>query len=83
MRTIITIGRQYGSGGHQIGKILSDEYGIGYYDKELLDRAAKESGIGKELFENQDESQLAVFSTHWLWILILLDLELVPCQICL
>ncbi|QOV20711.1 cytidylate kinase-like family protein [Blautia liquoris] len=61
MRTIITIGRQYGSGGHQIGKILSDEYGIGYYDKELLDRAAKESGIGKELFENQDEKPTSSF----------------------
>ncbi len=61
MRTIITIGRQYGSGGHQIGKAVSDEYGIGYYDKELLDRAARESGIGKELFENQDEKPTSSF----------------------
>lgn len=55
MRTIITIGRQYGSAGHQIGKSLADELGIAYYDKELLERAAKESGMCEELFENHDE----------------------------
>ena len=55
MRTIITIGRQYGSAGHQIGKALADELGIAYYDKELLERAAKESGMCEELFENHDE----------------------------
>ena len=41
MKTIITIGRQYGSAGHSIGKILADDLGIKYYDKELLERAAK------------------------------------------
>lgn len=55
MRTIITIGRQYGSAGHQIGRALADELGIAYYDKELLERAAKESGMCEELFENHDE----------------------------
>ena len=43
--TIITIGRQYGSAGRQIGRALAKELGIACYDKELLDRAAKESGI--------------------------------------
>ena len=46
MKTIITIGRQYGSAGHSIGKILADDLGIKYYDKELLERAAKDSGSG-------------------------------------
>ena len=55
MKTIITIGREYGSAGHSIGKILADELGIPYYDKELLERAAKDSGLCKELFENHDE----------------------------
>ena len=55
MKTIITIGRQYGSAGHQIGKALADELGIPYYDKELLERAAKDSGMCEELFENHDE----------------------------
>ena len=53
--TIITIGRQYGSAGRQIGRALAKELGIACYDKELLDRAAKESGICQELFENHDE----------------------------
>lgn len=55
MKTIITIGRQYGSAGHQIGKALADDLNIPYYDRELLERAAKESGMCQELFENHDE----------------------------
>ena len=54
-RTIITIGRQFGSGGREIGKRLADELGIEFYDKELLSRAAKDSKICKELFETHDE----------------------------
>ena len=38
-----------------IGKILADDLGIKYYDKELLERAAKDSGLCQELFENHDE----------------------------
>ena len=53
--TIITIGRQYGSAGRQIGRALAKELGVACYDKELLDRAAKEIGICQELFENHDE----------------------------
>ena len=53
--TIITIGRQFGSGGHDIGSKLAEELGIELYDKEMLDRAAKESGICQELFESNDE----------------------------
>lgn len=53
--SIITIGRQYGSGGREIGQKLADSLGIRCYDNELLDRAAKDSGICQELFENHDE----------------------------
>lgn len=53
--TIITIGRQYGSAGREIGTKLAEELGIKLYDKEMLSRAAKESGICKELFETHDE----------------------------
>ena len=42
--TVITIGRQYGSGGKEVGLRLAEELGIKCYDKELLDRAAKDSG---------------------------------------
>lgn len=66
--TIITIGRQYGSAGRQIGRVLAEELGIKCYDKELLERAAKESGLCEELFENHDENQLIVFCILWLWI---------------
>jgi len=52
---IINIGRQLGSGGRQIGEKLSTEFGIGFYDKELIKLASKESGLGKEFFEKADE----------------------------
>lgn len=52
---IITIGRQFGSGGREIGKLLADELHIAFYDKEMLAIAAKESGICEELFETHDE----------------------------
>lgn len=53
--TIITIGRQYGSGGKEIGHFVAEAFGIKLYDKEMLARAAKESGICEELFETHDE----------------------------
>lgn len=52
---VICIARQYGSGGHVIGKILSDMLGLEYYDKELITQAAKKSGIRPEYFEHADE----------------------------
>lgn len=52
---IITIGRQYGSAGREIGQKLAKELGIKCYDKELLAVAAKESGLCHELFESHDE----------------------------
>lgn len=53
--TIITIAREFGSGGKEIGQQLAEDYGIKCYDKELLSVAAKESGLAPELFENHDE----------------------------
>ena len=41
-RTIITIGRQYGSGGRAVGRLLAEQMGIPFYDKELIELAAKE-----------------------------------------
>ncbi len=55
MNTIITIGRQFGSGGREIGERLAKHYGISCYDKELLSRAAKESGFCEEMIQNHDE----------------------------
>ena len=61
MNTVITIGRQYGSGGRAIGKKLAEHYGIPFYDKEILKLAAKESGICEEMFENFDEKPTTSF----------------------
>lgn len=52
---IINIGRQLGSGGHVIGKQLAQDFGISFYDKELLDLAAQESGFNKKFFVRKDE----------------------------
>lgn len=52
---IVTITRQYGSGGHDIGKALADRLNIPFYDKELISLAAKESGVCPQIFENVDE----------------------------
>lgn len=52
---IITIGRQFGSGGREIGEKLAAHYQIPCYDKELLARAAKESGFCEEMIKNHDE----------------------------
>ena len=54
-KLIVTIGRQFGSGGRDIGKKLADTLGIAFYDKELLSVAAKESGLCTEVFEKADE----------------------------
>ncbi|MBO4697599.1 MAG: cytidylate kinase-like family protein [Lachnospiraceae bacterium] len=55
MKKIITISRECGSGGRQIGKQLAEKLGYSYYDKELIDRVAKESGLAKEFIEEQGE----------------------------
>lgn len=52
---VVTIGREYGSGGRVIGKLLAERLNIPFYDKEVLTRAAKESGIWEDLFEKYDE----------------------------
>jgi len=54
---VINVGRQLGSGGRQIGEKLASEFGISFYDKELINLASKESGLGKEFFENADEKK--------------------------
>lgn len=55
MDKIITISRQYGSGGREIGKKLADELGIPFYDKDLIRRAAKESGFAEAAFEKAED----------------------------
>lgn len=55
---VITIGRQLGSGGRIIGEKLASKLDIAFYDKELIQLASQESGLGKEFFEQADEKKL-------------------------
>ncbi len=55
MNTVITLGRQFGSAGREIGEKVAEYFGITCYDKELLSRAAKESGFCEEMIKNHDE----------------------------
>lgn len=52
---VIAIGRQFGSGGREIGKLVAEKLGINFYDKELINMAAKESGINEDLINTYDE----------------------------
>ena len=52
---VITIARQYGSGGRTVGEMLAEKMGIHFYDKELMKLASDESGINEALFVNADE----------------------------
>ena len=54
---VITIGRQLGSGGRIIGEKLASKLGISFYDKELIQIASQESGLGREFFERADEKR--------------------------
>ncbi|MBQ6562840.1 MAG: cytidylate kinase-like family protein [Clostridia bacterium] len=58
---VITIGRQYGSGGREVGRRLASRLEIPYYDKEILSEASKDSGICEELFEDHDEKPTRSF----------------------
>lgn len=55
MNKIITLGRQYGSGGREIGQKIADHYGIPFYDNELITRAAKDSGFAEETFAKAED----------------------------
>lgn len=55
-KVIVTIGRQVGSGGRIVGQKLAERLGVPFYDKGILERAARESGIKGEFFERIDEN---------------------------
>lgn len=58
-KVVITIARQYGSGGKTIGEMLAKKLQIHFYDKELLRLASDESGINEALFANADEMEVS------------------------
>ena len=54
---IICVGRQLGSGGHDIARMLAMDFNANYYDRELLNLAAKESGFSEKFYEENDEKK--------------------------
>ena len=58
---VITIGREYGSGGKYIGERLAEELNLKLYDKELLNKVAEESGMDLNILEQMDEKQEECF----------------------
>lgn len=60
---VIVVGREFGSGGREVGRALAKRLGIPYYDKELLRQAAKKSGISEDIFSRADESRPSILSS--------------------
>lgn len=54
---VVTISREYGSGGRYIGRLIADKLGIKLYDKEFITRAAKETGLSEEYIESNEEKR--------------------------
>lgn len=52
---IITIGREYGSGGHRIATILAEKFGVPMYDRNMLDQLAEKNGIASEELHKHEE----------------------------
>ena len=54
MKKLVTISREFGSGGRIIGKLLAEKLNVPFYDKEVIEMAASESGFSEELMENAE-----------------------------
>ena len=59
MKRVITISREYGAGGHSIGRKVAEELGIPFYDRDIVKETVKKSGFDKDLVleEEEDESR--------------------------
>lgn len=58
---VIVIGREFGSGGRTVGKLIAEKLGISYYDTELLSKAAKSLGVSPQIFRDHDEKRPSTF----------------------
>ncbi len=61
MKGVITIGRELGSGGRTIGKAVAEKLGVPYYDRELIDEAAKQSGLSPDFIEKSEQAVTGSF----------------------
>ena len=62
MKKLITISREYGSGGRVVGKLVAEKLGVPLYDKDIIDMAAKESGLSREVIESAELQAKSSFS---------------------
>ena len=62
MRKLVTISREYGSGGRKIGKILAEKLGVPLYDKEIIDMAVEKSGLSRDIIETAELRAKSSFS---------------------
>lgn len=62
MEKIITIGREFGSGGREIGLRLAEKLGIPFYDKELITKAASDGGLSPNIVKEYEESRISGLS---------------------
>ncbi len=67
MKQIITISREYGSGGHSIGKMVAKQLNVPFYDKEIIDMTAKDSGLSPEFIKKTEQN----ISSGWLYTMLL------------
>lgn len=74
MNSVITIGREFGSGGREIGSKLAEYYDIPFYDKKLLEESAKNSGMCEDLFVRHDET----VSNSFLYALVMGTYPMTP-----
>ena len=61
MNRIITISREFGSGGREIGKRLADELGFSYYDREIITEVAKETEMAEKYIQNISEKGVSPY----------------------
>lgn len=67
MKKIITISREYGSGGRTVGKLVAEALGYSYYDSQIIDMAAKDSGLSAEYIAKNEQN----LQSGWLYNLLL------------
>ena len=63
---VITISREFGSGGREIGKRLADALGLAYYDSEIITMIAKETGMSEEYIKNISEKGVYPYTFHFI-----------------
>ncbi len=62
MKKLVTISREYGSGGRIIGKLVADKLGVPFYDKEIIDLAVEKSGFSREMIESAELKATSSFA---------------------